>query len=306
VDIWEEGLGHHVCAFFGGGKLREGAEWFRAGRGNPSRAIRIAPPKRTSFARRFIRFFWLEGRGLLSITGIPPLGVRTRRRRLRYPVILERVPLRGWRRLSISRARMRDATPRLEKLEQLFDRLFDHRQNGQGGPRACDGVGMKKKATSYIPAALTTFSTLGAAGVLSFLGRRGPHRPGTDDRRGRGRARREFPEPFALSPPPAHLSGGNKFDQRSGGARLSAKNIFAGRLWPAFISWRDGHAGAVVFLHDQKTTDTASGGRFSDAGARTGRGDRSAMKSLPRRFFARGGRAVAHRAADAGCSPRFS
>jgi glucoamylase len=154
LDIWEEELGHHYFTLrVSAAALTDGAEWLRSG-GETSEAAALRTEAQA--IRKMLDGFWLEDAGYYRSRIMPP-GVASTKQ-LDIAVILSAVhSADGGDAHSVRDARMH-AT--LEKLEQLFDRLY-RINHGRPSERA-PAMG-RYEGDVYYSGGAYYFSTLGAA-----------------------------------------------------------------------------------------------------------------------------------------------
>jgi glucoamylase len=212
LDIWEEELGHHYFTLrVASAALNEGAEWLRAA-GEPSEAAALHAEAQA--IRATLDRYWLADAGYYRSRMMPPGASSTKL--LDIAVILAAVHAGDSDEVHSARDPQMHAT--LEKLEQLFDRLYpiNHGRPRQRGP----ALG-RYEGDTYFSGGAYYFSTLGAA-EFCFLAA-AAHAPGSDARKkwiAHGDAFLETVRAF--TPPSGDLS--EQFDQRTG-QQTSAKHL---------------------------------------------------------------------------------
>jgi glucoamylase len=212
LDIWEEELGQHYFTLrVSAAALNDGAEWLGAA-GETAEAAALRGAAQT--IRETLDGFWVEDAGYYRSRIMPP-GVASTKM-LDIAVILSAVhSADGGDAHSVRDARMH-AT--LDKLEQLFDRLYpiNHRK-----PRARAPAMGRYEGDVYYSGGAYYFSTLGAA-EFCFLAA-AAHAAGSDPRAKWAAHGDAFLETVrAFTPASGDLS--EQFDQRSG-EQTSAKHL---------------------------------------------------------------------------------
>jgi glucoamylase len=210
-DIWEEELGQHYFTLrVSAAALDAGAEWLDAAEGRRANALRAEAHAICATLDRF----WLEDAGYYR-SRIMPAGVASTKM-LDIAVILSAVHSGDDRELHSVRDPRMHAT--LEKLEQLFDRLYpiNHRRPPERAP----ALG-RYEGDAYYSGGAYYFSTLGAAEFCYLAA--AAHAPGRDERASwlaRGDAYLETVRAFT----PASGDLSEQFDQRTG-EQTSAKHL---------------------------------------------------------------------------------
>ncbi len=211
-DIWEEELGHHYFTLrVSAAALNEGAEWLRAaGEATEATALRAE----AQAIRETLDRFWLPDAGYYRSRIMPP-GVASTKM-LDIAVILAAVHAGDGDEVHSVRDPRMHAT--LEKLEQLFDRLYPINHDR---PRERAPAMGRYEGDVYYSGGAYYFSTLGAA-EFCFLAA-AAHAPGSDERRkwiAHGDAFLETVRAFT----PASGDLSEQFDQRTG-EQTSAKHL---------------------------------------------------------------------------------
>jgi glucoamylase len=219
LDIWEEELGHHYFTLrVSAAALNAGAEWLRAAGEVEATALRTEVQAISESLDRY----WLPREGFY-LSRIMPAGV-TSTKMLDIAVILAAVHAGDDELHSVRDARMH-AT--LEKLEQLFDRLYPINQQRPSTRAPAMG---RYEGDAYFSGGAYYFSTLGAA-EFCFLAA-GAHARDTDQRNAwiaRGDAFLETVRAFT----PASGDLSEQFDRHTG-EQTSAKHL--AWSYAAFIS----------------------------------------------------------------------
>ena len=211
-DIWEEELGlHYFTLRVSAAALNEGADWLgSAGEATEATALRTE----ARAIRETLDRFWLEGEGYYR-SRIMPAGAASTKM-LDIAVILSAVRSGGGDEVHTVRDARMHAT--LDKLEQLFDRLYpiNHERPRERAP----AMG-RYEGDIYYSGGAYYFSTLGAA-EFCFLAA-AAHELGADERRkwvARGDGFLETVRAFT----PASGDLSEQFDQRTG-EQTSAKHL---------------------------------------------------------------------------------
>ena len=220
LDIWEEELGHHYFTLrVSAAALNAGAEWLRAAGETETTALRAE----AQAIRETLDGYWLPHEAYYR-SRIMPAGV-TSTKLLDIAVILAAVHAGdGDESHSVRDPRMH-AT--LEKLEQLFDRLYPINQNR---PRDRAPALGRYEGDVYFSGGAYYFSTLGAA-EFCFLAA-GAHAESREEHNAWIAHGDAFLETVrAFTPASGDLS--EQFDQRTG-EQTSAKHL--AWSYAAFIS----------------------------------------------------------------------
>jgi glucoamylase len=212
LDIWEEELGHHYFTLrVAAAALREGAQWLEAA-GNPPEAGTLRSEAQA--IHETLNTYWLPREAYYRSRIMPP-GVASTKM-LDIAVILAAVHAGDGDDLHSVRDPRVHAT--LEKLEQLFDRLYPINRNRPRGRAPALG---RYEGDVYFSGGAYYFSTLGAAEFCYLAAAADAPRsePG-----GRWIARGDaFLETVrAFTPASGDLS--EQFDQRTG-EQTSAKHL---------------------------------------------------------------------------------
>jgi glucoamylase len=221
LDIWEEELGQHYFTLrVSAAALRDGAEWLRAG-GEAAEAMTLRTEAQT--IRETLDRFWLPDEAHYR-SRIMPLGA-TSTKLLDIAVVLAAIHAGDGEEAHSARDPRMHAT--LDKLEQLFDRLYSINRDR---PRERAPALGRYEGDVYFSGGAYYFSTLGAA-ELCFQAA-ATHAPGSGERvrwAARGDAFLETVRAFT----PASGDLAEQFDQ-STGAPSSAKHL--AWSYAAFIS----------------------------------------------------------------------
>lgn len=212
LDIWEEELGHHYYTLrVSAAALNEGAEWLRLG-GEAAQAAELDDEAQA--IRETLDGYWLPQMDHYRSRLMPPGAASTKM--LDVAVILAAVHAGGDDETHSPRDARMHAT--LDKLEQLFDRLYPiNRQR----PRERAPAMGRYEGDVYFSGGAYYFSTLGAA-ELCFLAA-GAHARGSAGRAAWAARGDAFLETVrAFTPPSGDLS--EQFDQRTG-EQTSAKHL---------------------------------------------------------------------------------
>jgi glucoamylase len=221
LDIWEEELGHHYFTMrVAAAALYAGIEWLRAaGEAMEATALRTE----TQGIHETLDRFWLPDAAYYRSRDMPT-GV-TSTKTLDIAVILAAIHAGGDDEVHSARDPRMHAT--LERLEQLFDKLYPINRNRPRGRAPAMG---RYEGDVYFSGGAYYFATLGAA-ELCFLAA-GAHVLGSDERSEwltRGDAFLETVRAFT----PASGDLSEQFDQRTG-EQTSAKHL--AWSYAAFIS----------------------------------------------------------------------
>lgn len=221
LDIWEEELGHHYFTMrVSAAALDEGAAWLRAA-GEASEADALRAEARA--IRDKLDGFWAPDEAYYRSRDLP--AGATSKKMLDIAVILAAVHAGGGEGAHTARDPRMHAT--LDKLEQLFDRLYPI--NRGRPPQHAPALG-RYEGDVYFSGGAYYFSTLGAA-ELCFQAAAG-HASGSAARAkwvARGDAFLETVRAFT----PASGDLSEQFDQRTG-EQTSAKHL--AWSYAAFIS----------------------------------------------------------------------
>jgi glucoamylase len=221
LDIWEEELGHHYFTMrVAAAALTEGARWHRSV-GDEAEAYALRAEAQT--IRELLDRYWLADAAYYRSRLMPPGASSTKL--LDIAVILAAVHAGDGEELHSARDPRMHAT--LDKLEQLFDRLYPINRDRPPGRAPALG---RYEGDVYFSGGAYYFATLGAA-EFCFLAT-AAHAPGSDAREqwvARGDAFLETVRAF--TPESSDLS--EQFDQRTG-EQTSAKHL--AWSYAAFIS----------------------------------------------------------------------
>jgi glucoamylase len=212
LDIWEEELGQHYFTLrVAAAALDEGAKWLRAG---GETVYPTALHAEAAAIREELERFWDPHAGFYRSRFMPP-GV-TSTKLLDVAVVLAAVHAGGSDKLHSACDPRMQAT--LEKLEQLFDRLYPINHDRPRGRAAALG---RYEGDVYFSGGAYYFATLGAA-ELCFLAA-SAHAPDSTARTQWVRHGDEFLATVrAFTPASGDLS--EQFDQRTG-EQTSAKHL---------------------------------------------------------------------------------
>jgi glucoamylase len=221
VDIWEEELGHHYFTMrVSAAALHGGVEWLRAaGEATEAAALRTD----TQGIDETLDRFWLADAAYYRSRDMP--GGVTSTKALDIAVILAAVHAGGGDEAHSARDPRMHAT--LEKLEQLFDKLYPINRNRPRGRAPAMG---RYEGDVYFSGGAYYFSTLGAAEFCYLAA--AADAQGSDTRARwitRGDAFLETVRAFT----PASGDLSEQFDQRTG-EQTSAKHL--AWSYAAFIS----------------------------------------------------------------------
>jgi glucoamylase len=154
LDIWEEELGHHYFTLsVAAAALREGAAWLE-GTGEATEAARLRAEAQS--IRETLDGYWLPHEGYYRSRSMPPGAASTKM--LDIAVILAAVHAGNGEDVHSVRDPRLHAT--LDKLEQLFDRLYPINRNRPRGRAPALG---RYEGDVYFSGGAYYFSTLGAA-----------------------------------------------------------------------------------------------------------------------------------------------
>jgi glucoamylase len=221
LDIWEEELGHHYFTLrVAAAALREGAEWLRAA-GDAHGAATLRAEAQTILET--LDGYWLPQDAYYRSRIMPP-GVPSTKM-LDIAVVLAAVHAGNGEDRHSARDPRLHAT--LEKLEQLFDRLYPINRNRPRGRAPALG---RYEGDVYFSGGAYYFSTLGAAEFCYLAA--AANAPGSEPRAKwvtRGDAFLETVRAFT----PASGDLSEQFDQRTG-EQTSAKHL--AWSYAAFIS----------------------------------------------------------------------
>jgi glucoamylase len=220
LDIWEEELGHHYYTLrVAAAALREGAEWLRAA-GDATEAAPLRAEAETILAT--LESYWLPQEAYYQSRIMPPGAASTKL--LDIAVILAAVHAGNGASLhSVRDSRMHRT---LEKLEQLFDRLYPINRNRPRGRAPALG---RYEGDVYFSGGAYYFSTLGAAEFCYLAAASGANSEPRAEWVARGDAFLETVRTFT----PASGDLSEQFDQRTG-EQTSAKHL--AWSYAAFIS----------------------------------------------------------------------
>ena len=221
LDIWEEELGHHYFTLsVAAAALREGAAWLE-GTGEATEAARLRAEAQS--IRETLDGYWLPHEGYYRSRSMPPGAASTKM--LDIAVILAAVHAGNGEDVHSVRDPRLHAT--LDKLEQLFDRLYPINRNRPRGRAPALG---RYEGDVYFSGGAYYFSTLGAA-VFCYSASAADAAGGETRAEWITRGDRFLETVRAFTPASGDLS--EQFDQRTG-EQTSAKHL--AWSYAAFIS----------------------------------------------------------------------